>query len=64
MGLFELLIINDDLREMIINTASRDELRVKACEYGMVALRDSGIEAIHSGLTTIDEVIRETILDA
>jgi type IV pilus assembly protein PilB len=64
MGLFELMIINDEIRDMIMRNASRDELREKAKEYGMVSLRDAGVEAIYEGITTIDEVIRETILEA
>ena len=63
-GLFELMIINDDLREMIMRGASRDELREAARGHGMVALRDAGMSAIFEGVTTIDEVIRETIIDA
>ena len=64
VGLFELMIMNDDLREMIIHNASTDELRKKACEYGMVTLRQSGIEFAFNGVTTADEVVRETILEA
>ena len=64
VGLFELMMLNDDLRDMIMRNASRDELRDAARGYGMVTLRDSGMDAIYSGLTTTDEVIRETILEA
>lgn len=64
VGLFELMIINDDLRDMIMRNAPVDELRAKAKSYGMKPLRDAGLEFAHDGVTTIDEVIRETILEA
>jgi type IV pilus assembly protein PilB len=64
VGLFELMIMNDDLRDMIMRNASRDELRDAARSYGMVSLRDAGTKAMFDGLTTIDEVIRETVLEA
>jgi type IV pilus assembly protein PilB len=64
VGLFELMIMNDELREMIMGNAAIDELRTKAQSYGMVTLRDAGINFIHDGTTTIDEIVRETILDA
>ena len=63
-GLFELMVMNDELREMIMVNASRDELREKARSYGMVSLRDAGVQAVFDGITTIEEVIRETIVDA
>jgi type IV pilus assembly protein PilB len=64
VGLFELMIMNDDLRDMVIRNATTDELRTKAAGYGMVTLRAAGIDAIFGGLTTAEEVIRETILEA
>jgi type IV pilus assembly protein PilB len=63
IGLFELLIMNDDLREMIMANATSDELRDKAEEYGMTPLRKYGINYVFEGLTTADEVLRETIAD-
>jgi type IV pilus assembly protein PilB len=64
VGLFELMVMNDDLRDMIMHNASRDDLREAARSFGMVSLRDAGMRAAFEGLTTIDEVIRETILEA
>jgi type IV pilus assembly protein PilB len=64
VGLFELMIINDDLRDMIMRNASTDELRDAAKSYGMVALRDAGLLAATEGRTTLEEVIRETVLEA
>jgi type IV pilus assembly protein PilB len=64
LGIYELLIMNDEMRDLIIRNASTEELRNVAKRYGMVTLRDSGMQGIFNGLTTADEVIRETILDA
>jgi type IV pilus assembly protein PilB len=64
LGLFELLIMNDDLRDMVMRNASTEDLREAARRHGMVTLRDSGMEGIFTGLTTAEEVIRETILEA
>ncbi len=63
-GLFELLIMNDELRDMVMRNASTEDLREAARRAGMVTLRDSGMESIFKGETTADEVIRETILEA
>jgi type IV pilus assembly protein PilB len=63
-GLFELLIMNDELRDMVMRNASTEDLREAARRNGMVTLRDSGMESIFAGETTADEVIRETIMEA
>jgi type IV pilus assembly protein PilB len=63
MGVFELLIMNDELRDMITKEVSLDVFRETARKHGMRTLRESGLEAIHSGFTTIDEIVRETMLD-
>ncbi len=64
VGLFELMIMNDDLRDLIMKNASRDELRDAARSFGMIALRDAGMDAVFEGRTTAEEIIRETILEA
>ena len=64
LGLYELLIMNDDLRDMIMRNASTEDLREASRKAGMVTLRESGMEGVFSGLTTAEEVIRETILEA
>ena len=64
VGLFELMIINDDLREMMLTNCSTDDLRDKACSHGMIALRDAGLEAVYAGTTTVEEVVRETIIES
>ena len=64
VGLFELMIMNDNLRDMILGNVSVDELREAARSFGMVSLRDAGTAFMCEGMTTPDEVIRETIVDA
>ncbi len=64
LGIYELLFMTDEMRDMSIRTASTEELREAARRNGMVTLRDSGMESIFMVQTTADEVIRETILDA
>lgn len=60
LGLFEVMEIDEELKEQIMIGASTSELRQKAKEKGMLTLRMSGIEKIKAGLTSIDEVVRET----
>ncbi len=62
-GLYELVMMNDDLRDLISEGASTDALRQACRQQGMVTLRDSGMRAIYKGITTIDEVVRETVLE-
>jgi len=60
LGLFEVMEIDEELREQIMVGASTSELRQKAKEKGMLTLRQSGIEKIKLGTTSIDEVLRES----
>ena len=64
VGLFELMIMNNELRDMIMRNASTDELREAAKRAGMVSLRDAGMKACFDGVTSAEEVIRETIMEA
>ena len=64
IGLFELMIMDDDLRTLIMENASADELRECAKKKGMRLLRDAGLDFLFDGKTTAEEVIRETILEA
>src|SRR6187549_1664072 len=64
VGLFELMIMNNDLRDRIMANAQADELRTLAIKHGMVSLRHAGIQCCFDGVTTPDEVVRETILEA
>ncbi len=59
-GLFELLIVNDALRELITKKAPTLVLKQKAIELGMRTLRDDGLRAIFDGATTVDEVLKYT----
>jgi type IV pilus assembly protein PilB len=54
--------INDELRELILVGASALELKKKAIEQGMITLRRSGLIKVAGGLTTLEEVLRETVL--
>jgi type IV pilus assembly protein PilB len=62
VGLYEVMEINDELRELILVGASALELKKKAMDLGMLTLRRSGLTKAAIGLTTIEEVIRETVL--
>ncbi|MCF7959572.1 MAG: Flp pilus assembly complex ATPase component TadA [Pirellula sp.] len=64
IGLFELMVMNDELRDMIMQNATTDDLRAKAVTYGMITLRDYGKQFVFDGFTTADEVVRETVHDA
>src|SRR5262249_6738607 len=61
VGLYEVMEITEDLRELILVGASGLELRRKAIDEGMLTLRLSGLEKIRQGMTTVDEVVRETV---
>ncbi len=62
VGLFEVMKVTEDVRELILSGASAVELRRKAMEEGMIALRYSGLQKIREGVTTIEEVVRESVL--
>ena len=64
IGLFELMVMNDDLRDMIMQNATTDDLRAKAQTFGMITLRDYGKQFVFDGFTTADEVVRETVHDS
>ncbi len=61
-GLYEVMEINDELRELILVGASALELKKKALEQGMLTLRRSGLIKVAAGLTTLEEVLRESVL--
>jgi type IV pilus assembly protein PilB len=64
VGLFELMVMNEELNELIMRNASIDELRQVAQRFGMVGLRQAGLAFAADGVTTLEEVVRETILEA
>jgi type IV pilus assembly protein PilB len=61
-GLYEVLKITDELRELILVGASSLEIRRKAVEQGMITLRRSGLRKIMDGVANIEEVVKETVL--
>jgi type IV pilus assembly protein PilB len=61
VGLYEVMEVTEELRELILVGASALELRRKAVDEGMITLRNSGLRKVKDGLTTIDEVVRETV---
>ncbi|PNY35180.1 pilus assembly protein PilB [Rhodopirellula baltica] len=63
IALFELMIMNDKIREMVMANSSTDELREEAERNGMTALRDAGLAMAYDGVTTLDEVVRETVAE-
>jgi type IV pilus assembly protein PilB len=63
LGIFELVNMNDDLRDMISAGASTDQLRENCKRHGMQPLREAGLQAIYNGHTTIEEIVRETVTD-
>ncbi len=62
VGLYEVMEINDELRELILVGASALEIKKKALEQGMITLRRSGLQKVAAGQTTMEEVLRETVL--
>jgi type IV pilus assembly protein PilB len=62
VGLYEVMEISDQIRELILVGASALELKRRAIEEGMVTLRRSGLLKVAAGMTTLEEVIRETVL--
>src|SRR5437763_341260 len=61
IGLYEVMEMTDEVRELILIGASSLELRKKSIEDGMITLRESGLRKIRNGVTTIEEVLRETV---
>ncbi|MGE3273512.1 MAG: type IV-A pilus assembly ATPase PilB [Vicinamibacterales bacterium] len=61
VGLYEVMEVTDELRELILVGASGLELRRKAVDDGMITLRGSGLQKIRDGVTSVEEVLRETV---
>ena len=62
-GLYEIMVLDDEMKDMIIRHASTQILRIEAKKRGMRTLRQCGLLAIYDGVTTIEEVVRETIME-
>jgi type IV pilus assembly protein PilB len=61
VGLYEVMEVSEQLRELVLVGASALELRRKALEEGMITLRMSGLHKVKAGLTSVEEVVRETV---
>ena len=62
-ALFEVMKIDEDIRDMILSRAQSREIKRKAIEKGMLTLRRSGLTKIKLGVTSVEEVLRETVRD-
>lgn len=60
IGIFELLIVNDEIRKLVVDKASSDIIKKIAIETGMKTLRDDGLDKVLKGITTPEEVIKAT----
>lgn len=63
-ALFEIMLFDNDLREMVMQNSSSQQLSAAAKKRGMRTLRQSGLMAMFDGMTTLDEVVRETAFDS
>ncbi len=63
LGLYEVMDVSEEIQELILVGASAREIKRKAVEEGMLTLRHSGLQKIKAGVTTLDEVLRETVLN-
>jgi type IV pilus assembly protein PilB len=63
IGVFEIMVFNDEIRDLVMNSASTAVLRVAAQKNGMKLLRDNGMKLIYDGISTIDEIVKETIME-
>jgi len=63
-GVFEFMVFNDEIRELVMNQASTAVLRAAGQKAGMRLLRDNGLAAVYDGVTTLDEVVKETTHEA
>jgi len=63
IGIFEIMVFNDEIRDLIMNQASTNVLRTAGQKAGMRLLRENGLAAIYDGITTIDEIVKETMME-
>jgi type IV pilus assembly protein PilB len=63
VGIFEIMVFNDEIRDLIMQQASTNVLRAAGQKAGMRLLRDNGLAAIYDGITTIDEIAKETMME-
>jgi len=60
MGIFEMMVVTDDVRSLILDNASPRDLRMASAKQGMTSLRDDGFRHLHAGRTTVEEILRVT----
>ena len=63
LGLFEIMTFNDEIRTLIMNQGSTNVLREAAVKNGMIQLRTNGLDAVYNGITSVDEILKETIVE-
>jgi type IV pilus assembly protein PilB len=63
IGIYEMLVMSDEIRDAIAAEASADDIRDIARQQGMTTLREAGLKLIFDGHTTIDEIVRETVME-
>jgi len=61
VGLVEVMVIDDDIRDLILSGGTAIDIKRRAIENGMITLRRSGLVKIKEGITTVEEVVRETV---
>ena len=61
-GLYEVMVMNSELRQHVLKGASTDEIKATAVADGMITLRMDGLQKVCAGITTLDEIIKETSL--
>jgi type IV pilus assembly protein PilB len=62
-GIYELMPMDDETRDLVSSGASTDQLRAAMRQKGARGLREAGLTALTAGVTTIDEIVRETVLE-
>jgi type IV pilus assembly protein PilB len=62
-GIYEFLVMNDDIRDLVSKGASTDQIRNFSRSKGVKGLRERGLDALYAGVTTVDEVVRETVVE-
>ena len=62
-GIFEVMVFNDEIRDLVMNNASTNILRAAGQRAGMKLLRDNGLATVYDGITTIDEIAKQTIVE-
>ena len=61
VGLYEVMEVEEEVRDLILSGGTTYELRQKSIDNGMISLRESGLQKIRDGVTSLDEVLRETV---